>query len=660
MADSPHNEAALLATDLHVQATYRLTEALVESENRMRRRVELLSEIVFETDRSGALVFLNRAWAKALGHVSEQCLGRALAQFVLAEDRPVCELALQGTAPPEEVGRARLRLRRADGSLAWMEISAAQLADGGVVGTLHDVTAVKHAQDELAKLSLVASFTDNFVIITNREGRTEWVNQAFTRRTGYTLEDMLGRKPGELLQGPDTDRQTVAQIGAWLAEGRSFKAELLNYTRAGEPYWVTFQISPIRDAHGRVERFVSIQTDSTELRRTRQALEAAKQHAERMAVEAQAASQAKSEFLATMSHELRTPMNGILGMTELLQQTRLDPRQRELTETVAHSGQALLHIFDDILDFAMIEAGRLTLVAEAFDVRPLVQTVVAQVAQSAPGKPVVLSIECDPGVPARLRGDAGRLRQVLLNLVGNGLKFTSAGSVVTRLQPIGKAADTVRLRFEVSDTGIGIPLEKRALLFQPFQQVDSSATRRHGGTGLGLAISRRLVELMGGCMGVTSQAGKGSSFWFEVALPAVAPALPPTRETARVGLRVLVAQDHDLHRRLALLSLEKLGCQADTAGSGREALDRLVQQPYDAVLFDMRLVDMDGGAFAAAIRECEKAGDRPAPRPLRLIGLVGGERTEPAAQVAALGIDALLSSPLKLAGLREALLGPAH
>ena len=518
VADSPHSEAALLATDLHVQATYRLTEALVQSENRMRRRIERLSEIVFETDRSGALVFLNCAWAKALGHAPEQCLGHALTQFVLAEDRPVCELALQGTAPPEEVGRARLRLRRADGGLARMEISATQLADGGVVGTLHDVTAVKQAQDELAKLSLVASFTDNFVIITDREGRTEWVNQAFTRRTGYTLEEMLGRKPGELLQGPDTDRQTVAQISAWLAEGRSFKAELLNYTRAGESYWAAFQISPIRDAQGRVERFVSIQTDATELRRTQQELEAAKQHAERMAVEAQAANQAKSEFLATISHEIRTPMNGILGMTELLQQTRLDPRQRELTETVALSGQALLHIFDDILDFAMIEAGRLTLVAEAFDVRPLVQTVVAQVAQSAAGKPVALSVECDPGVPAQLRGDARRLRQVLLNLVGNGLKFTSAGAVVTRLRVLETQPGAVRVRLEVNDTGIGIPLAKRALLFQPFQQVDSSSARRHGGTGLGLAISRRLVEMMGGCMGVESQEGKGSTFWFELAL----------------------------------------------------------------------------------------------------------------------------------------------
>jgi len=652
-----NRQAGLLATDLHVEATYRLTEALVASENRMRRRIELLSEIVFETDPQGCLVFLNNAWLKALGHSIDKCIGRVLSEFVLGEDQPVLEMTLRGLAASTAAARPRIRLRRADGGIAWMEISAAQLAAGGVVGAMHDVTAERHAQDELAKLSLVASYTDNLVIITDRDGRTEWVNQAFTKRTGYTLDEMLGRKPGEMLQGPDTDRATVAQIGAHLAQGLSFKAELLNYTRSREPYWVTFQISPIRDAAGRVERFVSIQSDSSEMRRTQRELQAAKEHAEHMASQAQAASRAKSEFLATMSHEIRTPMNGILGMTELLLQTPLDGHQRELTETVSHSGQALLRIINDILDFSKIEAGHLKLTEEPFELRPLVEGVVSLLVQSGHGKPVTLQAACDAGASVRLRGDAGRLRQVLLNLVGNGLKFTSAGSVVTRIRSLETRDHQVRLRFEVTDTGIGIAPDKIALLFQPFQQVDSSPARRHAGTGLGLAISRRLVDIMGGKMGVESEPGKGSTFWFELTLPVVATSANEAGELPLTGLRVLVAQNNDLNRRLILLSLEKLGCRADTVGSGREVLERLEKQPYEVVLFDERLADMDGRALAVAIRRWEQSGSNPLRRPVRLLALTTGENSEDGGQGVIRGIDATHKTPVPLTLLRQALLG---
>ena len=648
---NPNNDDALLATDLHVQATYRLTEALVESENRMRRRIELLSEIVFETDAGGKLVFLNSAWSKVLGHPLEECIGRCLSLFVVGEDWPVFERIMKGWVPSPPVGRPRIRLLRADGGTAWAEISAARLADGGVVGALHDVTAEKSAQDEIAKLSLVASYTDNLVIITDRNGQTEWVNHAFTRRTGYTLADMVGRKPGEVLQGPDTDLEAVARVHSCLAEGQSFKSELLNYTRWGEPYWVSFQISPIRDAQGQVERFVSIQTDSTELHRAYGELEGAKKRAELMAVQAQAASQAKSEFLATMSHEIRTPMNGILGMAELLQKSRLDPHQRELAESIYGSSLEFLRIINDILDLSNIEAGRMELVTTDFDLRPLIEGVVALVAQSGSGKPVAMEAECDAAIPARLQGDADRLRQVLLNLIGNGLKFTASGSVVTRVRALESESDKVRLRFEIADTGTGIPLNKRGLLFQPFQQLDSSAARRHGGTGLGLAITRRLVEMMGGRMGMESEEGKGSTFWFELSLPMVQAA----REVSLAGLRVLLAQDHAIHRRLSLLSLAKLGCQADAAGTGQEVLERLQAAKYDVGLLDLRLADKDGSGLATAIRDLEQARNEPGRRPIHLIALVAAEHSEDPKTLLARGINATLRTPFTQAALQQAL-----
>ena len=207
-----------------------------------------------------------------------------------------------------------------------MEVSAASLDEGGIVGALHNVTRQKLAQDELAKLSLVASYTDNFVIITDREGRIEWVNQAFTKKTGYTNEEATGYKPGHLLQGPDTDLETVARISRLLKEARSFEVEILNYTKFGQPYWSRIHVTPIRDAHAVVERFISVQADSTELRHIQQELEAAKEAAELASHKAMEASRLKSEFLANMSHEIRTPMNGIIGMTELVLDTALDRR----------------------------------------------------------------------------------------------------------------------------------------------------------------------------------------------------------------------------------------------------------------------------------------------------------------------------------------------
>jgi CheY-like chemotaxis protein len=326
---------------------------------------------------------------------------------------------------------------------------------------------------------------------------------------------------------------------------------------------------------------------------------------------------------------------------------------------VGASSNALLHILNDILDFSKIEAGRLSLTEEEFELRPLVESLLALLAKSGHGKPVSLHAEFEAAVPARLRGDPGRLRQILLNLLGNGLKFTSAGSVVARVRAREVLANRVRLRFEVTDTGMGIPARQRSLLFQPFQQLDSSFARRHGGTGLGLAISQRLVNLMGGAMGVDSEEGRGSTFWFELELPAAAAPAATGGEASLAGWRVLVAQENSVQLRLSLLQLGKLGCRTEVAGSGKAALDQLQKQPCEAVVFDMQLPDMDGYRLAAAIRQQEQAARGPAVNPARLIGLDSGTRPPDSARLAAAGISAVLSSNSTLTRLRKALSGPA-
>ena len=381
--------------------------------------------------------------------------------------------------------------------------------------------------------------------------------------------------------------------------------------------------------------FVRQRQDELELKvhqRTEQ-LQAAKEIAE-------AASRAKSDFLATISHEIRTPMNGILGSVELLQRSRLDHAQRELVENSARSGRALLTIINDILDFSKIESGLLQLNAANFSVRPLVNEIIEMVARTDPDKRVTVTAEFHQELPSLLHGDAERIRQVLHNLVSNAFKFTSAGSVAVYVTGLAPKNGRVTIRFEVEDTGIGISEAKQKLLFQPFQQADSSGARRFGGTGMGLAISRRLVELMGGSIGLSSREGRGSIFWFELDLQ-----LP---EEADVGkLRVVVAEDHPVSRRLALLALARLGCKSGAVSTGRELLSQLKDQRWDVVLLSRQLADM---GMEKILREFAET-----PVHFGLVGLASGAAPAEASAFRSAGIKVCLAKPFTVWQLREAI-----
>lgn len=263
---TPREVQSTLATDLHVEATYRLTEALIASENRMRRRIEILSEAVFETDGAGALVFLNRAWSGLTGISVEESIGRLLVDFVAEEDRPV----LHALLAQAEAGRQHiyplLRFARPDGAATWVHLSVVRIAPSGCVGVLRDISREKAAQDELEKLSMVARATQDMVIITDRESRTEWVNDSFVRRTGYTLAEMLGRKPGSVLQSIETDPVVRERIRRGLHYGHAIHEEIVNVTKSGEPYWVSIQINPVIGADGRIQRFIAVQRETTQRR----------------------------------------------------------------------------------------------------------------------------------------------------------------------------------------------------------------------------------------------------------------------------------------------------------------------------------------------------------------------------------------------------------
>lgn len=339
-----------------------------------------------------------------------------------------------------------------------------------------------------------------------------------------------------------------------------------------------------------------LEEDIVERRKLEVALAAARD----AAVEA---SRLKSEFLANMSHELRTPMNGIIGVSELLLTAPLPREQRDMNEMVLHSAEALLTIINDILDFSKIEAGRLDMDAQPFDLRRVVEDCAVLLAPRSHEKGVELIVDVDRRLPARVVGDGGRVRQVIMNLAGNAVKFTAAGEVTLRVLVIGEVTASARVRVEVRDTGEGIPEDVQRRLFEPFTQADAATTRRHGGTGLGLAISRQLVELMGGHIAFESRPGKGSHFWFEVALP-VAEVRTEEPEPVLTGRRFLVVDDSENNRRVVTGQLAAWGAEGDCAANGAEAETLLANgRSYAAILLDWHMPDRDGHTLAREWRE---------------------------------------------------------
>ena len=548
--------------------------------------------------------------------------------------------------------------KRKDGSLFWIQyITTGVVIDGQeyVIGMDRDVTARKQAERALAferdLLGALLDHIDDNVYFKDHASRFIRISREMAKKFGLsdprqaegkTDFDYFGAAHA---QPAFDDEQTIIRTGQALI-GKVEKEVWPD----GRVTWGLSSKLPMRDASGAIFGTCGITKDITALKATEEQLSVARDAAE-------AATRAKSEFLANMSHEIRTPMNGVIGMTGLLLDTKLDDLQREFAETIRTSADTLLTVINDILDFSKIEAGKLHFEELDFGLVETIEATLDMLAERAQRKNIELVSAIPPDVPAWLVGDPGRLRQVLVNLIGNAIKFTERGEVVIRVFKEAETATHATLRFSVIDTGIGIPLEVQARLFQAFTQADSSTTRRYGGTGLGLAIAKQIVALMKGQIGVQSEPGQGATFWFTAEFAKQSGPPPDARlEYNRdlFDLRVLVVDDNATNRQILRHQIVAWKMQKGSAASGHEALKILrsavdTGKPYDVALLDMQMPVMDGLTLARAIKA------DPALASTRLIILTSLGHVMAQKELKEFGIDAYLVKPVKQSRLFDCL-----
>ena len=609
----------MVGTQIDISRRKQAEEAVAESELRYRTLADALPQLVWIfSPEEGEAVYVNQQFRKYYGSIGTSRAARLSRNH--PDDAARMEKAWRTAWRLRSPYTVEGRLQRHDGVYRWHKLVMIPIRQGGhvtaVLGSALDIDDIITARQKLEQATHLLRVAQDAA-------------NAGTWELDLAAEQITWSPESARLHGIDTQTSHVLSAHEWLslidrqdgeaalaAAGRaadthtSFAIEFRVPQADGSVRWVNGTGRALYDASGKPTRMVGLNIDITHRKVAERMLMEAKAAADAARREAERASAAKSEFLAAMSHEIRTPLNGVLGYADLLlEQPELGPTARQYGERIQSAGSALLTVVNDILDFSKVEAGEVRLHPEAFPLAGLIDNTISIVRSSAECKGVALTISLDEAVPAYLLGDQSRLRQVLLNLLNNAIKFTARGSVSLGVGIVTRDTETVRLRFTVQDTGIGIPTTKHHLLFERFSQVDGSIQREFGGTGLGLAISKRLVSLMGGEIGVESETGRGSTFWFEVPLTTADPQAQPRQvlpeASERRGCRLLLVEDVPLNQELACAILKQGGHEVDVVASGPEAIQAVQGKAYDLVLMDVQMPGMDGLTATRHIRALE-------------------------------------------------------
>ncbi len=587
------------------------------SEKKFRTITASIQDAIIMIDEAGAVSFWSQSAHHIFGYKADEIQGELLFQRIVPQPgnaENVAAFKIFKETHKEEMVEEIVEVEaiRRNGEIFPIEIRFSVVNIQGALNTVavvRDVTRKKEKDKEIQVLSSAVEQSSVGIMITDTDGMILYVNPRFTVVTGYSREEVLGKTPN-FLNSNLHPREFFKDLWDTICSGKEWSGEFQNRKKNGEVYWDSTLISPILGSRGNITHFVAIKEDITERKRMESQLIAAHKAAE-------AASRSKSEFLANMSHELRTPMNAIIGMTELALDLTVTNEQQEYLKIVQHSSHSLLNLLNDILDLSKIEAGKLLLEPVPFNLHRTLGESAKTLAVQAHKKGLELVYYIDSEVPSNLIGDMGRLRQVIVNLIGNSIKFTQEGEIVLKVGVMEEEPEKnkILLHFLISDTGIGIPEEKVGTIFEKFSQADTSTTRKYGGSGLGLTISSRLVQLMEGLIWVDSPAtfphfienDNGSTFHFTASFEI-------HRETPREsgkcpdldflkGVPVLIVDDNQTNRRFLQEVLTKYGLEPQTSGSGAEALELLEKEKYELLILDYQMPEMDGAMVLRDVRE---------------------------------------------------------
>ena len=635
------------------QTILRRLESEAALEHRYRELFERNLAGVYRMTTEGRIVDCNDACARILGYAQREELLRAG-----SEESAGLRGAIAGEVSAEStLTGVEIRLRRHDGREIWVLVNAklSEAETGALIeGTIVEITELKHTvktlEERTTYLDALISNNPLAIAVMDPEGRILMCNPAFEHLFLFNTSELIGCRLEECIV-PVPQKSEVAHAFEDLAAG----ATVFNVTRRQRKDGIRIDV----EAHGvpliidgQIVGCYAIYQDISDRMAAEAALRAAKEASE-------AANRAKTGFLANISHEIRTPLNGVLLAAELAAAENPSPIQKEYLNTIRTSGESLLLLLNDLLDLSKIEAGKMELQSEDFSIHNCVEECLNLLITRAQQKHLELTAEIDARIPDLVHGDFLRLRQIILNLVGNATKFTERGSITLKAECLSQASEEIVCHFSVQDTGIGIPADKHSLVFREFEQVDQTATRRVGGTGLGLAISAKLVHLLGGTIWLESEVGRGSTFHFTARFgSAVAQSNAPARlnrasQNAEVGraLRILLAEDNPVNQHLAVRLLEKQHHSVTAVSNGKEAVEAASDGPFDVILMDVHMPEMDGIQATRKIRECETSTGEHIP----IIAMTASAMKQDRETCLAAGMDDYLSKPISLEELRIAL-----